>query len=49
MTGYLLRTALTGLLLASVPAARRSAYDPSEASLSGSYLAGPLGRQAARQ
>ena len=34
-----LRTALTGLLLASVPAASALAYDPA-ASSSGSYLAG---------
>ena len=35
----LLRTALTGLLLASVPAASALAYDPA-ASSSGNYLAG---------
>lgn len=36
----LLRTALTGLLLASVPASAALAYDPAASSLSGSYLAG---------
>ena len=35
----LLRTALTGLLLASVPATAALAYDPASSS-SGSYLAG---------
>jgi tetratricopeptide (TPR) repeat protein len=39
MMTALLRTALTGLLLASVPAASALAYDPA-ASSSGSYLAG---------
>ena len=36
----LLRTALTGLLLASVPATAALAYDPAASSSSGSYLAG---------
>lgn len=36
----LLRTALTGFLLASIPATAALAYDPSSTSVSGSYLAG---------
>jgi tetratricopeptide (TPR) repeat protein len=40
MMTALLRTALTGFLLASIPATAALAYDPSSTSISGSYLAG---------
>jgi tetratricopeptide (TPR) repeat protein len=40
MMTALLRTALTGFLLASIPATAALAYDPAATSVSGSYLAG---------
>jgi len=40
MMTALLRTALTGFLLASIPATAALAYDPASSSISGNYLAG---------